>query len=132
MKRNFIQAGRGTATITQQTSLRSLRIIDKLPIDYSEDFFVHYAGLKLGVSESVDYFGAQLSRLAGDVITPSRPGHTDWVIAGPPYNVLPGGPNLLCSYIYENLRNKLPDSITLSFAHLGDETGNLRLRMQSR
>jgi len=78
MKKNSIQAGRETATITQQTSLRSLRTIEKLPIDFSDNFFCHYSRLKLGVSESVDYFGAQLSRLAGDVITPSLPGHTDW------------------------------------------------------
>jgi len=128
MKKNSIQAGRETATITQQTSLRSLRTIEKLPIDFSDNFFCHYSRLKLGVSESVDYFGAQLSRLAEDVITQSLPGHTDWVIAGPPYNVLPGGPNLLSSYIYKDLRNRLPDSISLSFAHLGDETGNLEIK----
>lgn len=128
MKRNFIQAGRETATITQQTSLRSLRTIEKLPIDFSDDFFFHYSRLKLGVTESVDYFGAQLSRLAEDVITQSLPGHTDWVIAGPAYSVLPGGPNLLCSYIHEDLRNKLPESITLSFAHLGDESGDMEIK----
>jgi PRTase ComF-like len=125
---DFIQAGRETVTITQQTSLRSLRIIEKLPIDFSDDFFFHYSRLKLGVTDSVDYFGAQLSRLAKDVLTQSLPGHNDWVIAGPAYNVLPGGPNLLCSYIYEDLRNKLPDFITLSFAHLGVETDHLEIK----
>lgn len=114
--------------ITQQTSLRSLRTIEKLPIDFRDNFFFHYSRLKLGVTQSVDYFGAQLSRPAEEVITESLPEHADWVIAGPAYNVLPGGPNLLCSYLYENLRNKLPDSIALSFAHLGDETGNLEIK----
>ncbi len=87
-------------TITQQTSLRSLRTIEKLPIDFSDAFFCHYARLKLGVTESAVYYGAQLARVAEDVITQSRPGPADWVITGPAYNVLPGGPNLLCSYIY--------------------------------
>lgn len=113
---------------TQQTSLRSLRIIEKLPIDYSDDFFSHYPRLKLGVTESVAYYGAQLSRLAEDVMTQSLPGSTDWTITGPAYNVLPGGPNLLCSYIYEDLKNKLPDSITLSLVHLRVETNNLEIK----
>src|SRR2546425_240348 len=113
---------------TQPTSLRSLRIIEKLPIDYSDDFFGHYPRLKLGVTESVDYYGAQLSRLAQDVITESLPGPTDWAITGPPYNVLPGAPNLLCSYIYEDLKNKLLDSITLSLVHLSVETDDLEIK----
>lgn len=115
-------------TIIQKTSLRSLRTIEKLPIDYRDDFFSHYSRLKLGVNESVVYYGAQLSRLAEDVITQSRPGLTDWVITGPAYNVLPGGPNLLCSYIYEDLRNTLPDSITLSLVHLRVETVDLEIK----
>ena len=115
-------------TTTQQTSLRSLRIIEKLPIDYSDDFLGHYPRLKLGVTESVDYYGAQLSRLAADVITQSLPGSADWVITGPAYNVLPGAPNLLSSYIYEDLKNKLPDSITLSLIHLRVETADLEIK----
>ena len=115
-------------TTTQQTSLRSLRTIDQLPIDYSDDFFNHYPRLKLGVTESVDYFGAQLSKLTADVITQSLPRGIDWVITGPGYNVLPGGPNLLCSYIYEDLKNKLPDSVTLSFVQLGVDTDNLEIK----
>ncbi len=119
---------RENLTITPQTSLRSLRVIEKLPIDYSDDFFGHYPRLKLGVTESVDYYGAQLSRLAEEVITQSLPGPTDWAITGPAFNVLPGGPNLLCSYIYEDLKNKLPDSITLSLVHLCVETDDLEIR----
>jgi hypothetical protein len=121
-------AGRENLTTTQQTSLRSLRIIETLPIDYSDDFFGHYPRLKLGVTESVDYFGAQLSRLAEDVIKQSLPGATDWAITGPAYHVLPGGPNLLCSYIYEDLKDKLPDSVTLSLIHLRVETDNLEIK----
>jgi len=113
---------------TQQTLLRSLRTIEKLPIDYSDDFFGHYPGLKLWVTESVDYYGAQLSRLAEDVITQSLPGPADWVITGPAYNVLPGAPNLLCSYIYEDLKHKLPDSITLTLIKLPVETDNLEIK----
>jgi len=128
MRRRFIQVGRENLTTTQQTSLRSLRIIEKLPIDYSDDFFGHYPRLKLGVTESVDYYGAQLSRLAEDIITQSLPGPTDWVMTGPAYNVLPGAPNLLCSYIYEDLKNKLPDSITLSLVHLRVETDDLEIK----
>ncbi len=112
----------------QQTSLSSLRVIEKLPIDISDPFFGHYPRLKLGVTDSVDYFGAQLSRLAEDIITQSRPGHADWVLTGPAYNVLPGAPNLLCSYIYGDLKNKLPDSITLSLVHLGVETDDLEIK----
>jgi PRTase ComF-like len=115
-------------TITQQTSLRSLRTIEKLPIDYSDDFFCHYPRLKLGVTESAVYYGAQLARVAEDVITQSRPGATDWVVTGPAYHVLPGGPNLLCSYIYEDLRNALPDFITLSLARLQVETEDLEIK----
>jgi phosphoribosyl transferase-like protein len=122
------KVGRENPTTTQLTSLRSLRIIEKLPIDYSDDFFGHYPRLKLGVTESVDYYGAQLSRLAEDVITQSLPGPADWAITGPAYNVLPGAPNLLCSYIYEGLRNKLPDSITLSLVHLPVETDDLEIK----
>ena len=107
-------------------SLHSLRRIEQLPIDYSDDFFSHYPRLKLGVIESVAYYGAQLSRLADAVITQS--GHTDWVITGPAYNVLPGAPNLLCSYIYEDLKNKLPDSVTLTLGKLHDETANLEIK----
>lgn len=114
-------------TTTQQTSLRSLRIIETLPIDFSDDFFAHYPRLKLGVTESVDYYGAQLSRLAEEVITQS-PGSTDWVITGPAYHVLPGGPNLLCSYLYEDLKNKLPGSVTLSLRHLREKTDNLEIK----
>jgi len=128
MRRHFIPVGGKNLTTTQQTSLRSLRIIEKLPIDYSDDFFGHYPRLKLGVTESVDYYGAQLSRLAEEVITQSLPGRTDWVITGPAYNVLPGAPNLLCSYIYEDLKNKLPDSITLSLVHLRVETDDLEIK----
>lgn len=128
MRRRFIPVGGENLTTTQQTSLRSLRIIEKLPIDYSDDFFGHYPRLKLGVTESVDYYGAQLSRLAEEVITQSLPGPTDWVITGPAYNVLPGAPNLLCSYIYEDLKNKLPDSITLSLVHLRVETDDLEIK----
>jgi len=99
-----------------------------LPIDYSDGFFSHYPRLKLGVIESVVYYGAQLSRLAEDVITQSLTGHTDWVITGPAYNVLPGAPNLLCSYIYEDLKKKLPDSVTLSLGKLRDETADLEIK----
>lgn len=35
---------------------------------------------------------------------------------------------MLCSYIHEDLRNKLPDSITLSLAHLHVETDNLEIK----
>lgn len=128
MRRRYIPVGRENLTTTQQTSLRALRIIEKLPIDYSDDFFGHYPRLKLGVTESVDYYGAQLSRLAEDVITQSLPGRTDWVITGPAYNVLPGAPNLLCSYLYEDLKNKLPDSITLSLVQLPVETDDLEIK----
>jgi PRTase ComF-like len=106
----------------------SLRTIEKLPIDYGDDFFVHYPRLKLGVTESVDYYGPQLSRLAEDLITQSLPGATDWAITGPEYNVLPGGPNLLCSYIYEDLKNKLADSVTLSVVNIHVETDNLEIK----
>lgn len=109
-------------------SLHALRKIEKLPIDYSDDFFSHYPRLKVGVIESVAYYGAQLSRLAEDVITQSLARHSDWVITGPAYNVLPGAPNLLCSYIYEDLKDKLPDSVTLSLAKLRDETSDLEIR----
>lgn len=126
LRRHFIPVGRENLTTTEQTSLRSLRIIEELPIDYSDDFFGHYPRLKLGVTESVAYYGAQLSRLAEDVITQSLP--TDWVITAPAYNVLPGGPNLLCSYIYEDLKNKLPDSITLSLVNLRVETDDLEIK----
>jgi hypothetical protein len=119
---------RENLTTTQPASLRSLRIIEKLPIDYSDDFFGHYPRLKLGATESVDYYGAQLSRLAEDVITQSLPGSSDWAITGPAYNVLPGAPNLLCSYIYEDLKNKLPDSVTLSLVHLPVETDDLEIK----
>ena len=110
------------------TQLHALRLIEKLPIDYSDDFLGHYPRLKLGVTESVDYYGAQLSRLAECVITQSPPGATDWAITGPAYNVLPGAPNLLCSYIYEDLKNKLPDSIKLSLVHLRVETDDLEIK----
>jgi hypothetical protein len=109
-------------------SVHSLRIIEQLPIDYSDDFFSHYPRLKLGVIDSVVYYGAQLSRLAEDVITQSPTGHTDWVITGPAYNVVPGAPNLLCSYIYEDLKKKLPDSVTLSLGKLHDETADLEIK----
>ena len=109
-------------------SLHSLRVIKQLPIDFSDDFFRHYVRLKLGVIESVVYFGAQLSRLVEDVITQSPTGHTDWVINGPAYNVLPGAPNLLCSYICEDLKNKLPDSVTLSLGKLREETPDLEIK----
>ena len=99
-----------------------------MPIDYSDDFFGHYPRLKLGVTESVDYFGAQLSRLAADVIMQSHPGPTDWVITSPAYNVLPGAPNLLASYIYDDLKNKLPESLTLSLKRLRVETDNLEIK----
>jgi len=112
----------------QQTSLRSLRLIEKLPINYSDDFFGHYSRLKLGVTASVNYFGTQLSRLAEDVITHSVPTCTDWVITGPAYHVLPGGPNLLCSHIYEDLKTRLPASITLSLIHLSVEPENLEIK----
>lgn len=115
-------------TTTLPTSLHSLRKIEKLPIDYSDDFFRHYPRLKLGVTESVEYYGAQLSRLAEDVITQSLPRTTGWVITGPASNVLPGGPNLVCSYIYEDLKNKLPDSITLSLVHLRQQTDDLEIK----
>ncbi len=128
MRRCLIPPGRENLTTAQQTSLRSLRTIETLPIDYSDDFFGHYPRLKLGVTESVDYYGAQLSRLAEDVITQSLPGPTDWVIAGPAYHVLPGAPNLLCSYVYEDLKNKLPDSFTLSLTRLRVETDNLEIK----
>jgi hypothetical protein len=82
----------------------------------------------LGVIESVVYYGDRLSRLAGNVITQSLTGHTDWVITGPAYNVLPGAPNLLCSYVYEDLKNKLPDSVTLSLGKLRDETADLEIK----
>jgi hypothetical protein len=128
MRRRFIPVGRENVTTTQPTSLRSLRIIEKLPIDYGDDFFGHYPRLKLGVTESVVYYGAQLSRLAEDVITQSLPGATDWVITGPAYHVLPGAPNLLCSYVYEDLKKKLPDSITLSLVKLRVETDDLEIK----
>lgn len=115
-------------TTTQQTSVRSLRTIEQLPINYGDDFFRHYPQLKLGVTESVNYFGAQLSRLIEDAVTQSLPRTTDWAIAGPTYNVLPGAPNLLCSYIYEDLKKRLPDSITLSLLHLHAETDDLEIK----
>jgi hypothetical protein len=122
------KVGRENLATTPQTSLCSLRVIERLPIDYSDDFFSHYPRLKLGVTESVDYYGARLSRLAEDVIVQSLPGSTDWVITAPAFNVLPGGPNLLASYIYEDLKNKLPDSITLSLVHLRVETDDLEIK----
>ena len=114
--------------VQTQTSLRSLRTIEKLPIDYGDEFFRHYPLQKLGVTESVAYYGAQLSRLAEDAITQSLPECSDWVTTGPPYNVLPGGANLLCSYIYEDLKSKLPESVTLSLVHIPVQTDNLEIK----
>ena len=128
MRSRFNPAGKEKLTTLQQTSLRSLRIIEKLPIDFSDEFFGHYPRLKLGVTESVDYYGAQLSRLAEDVITQALPRSTDWVITGPAYNVLPGGPNLLSSYLYRDLKTRLPDSITLNLVHLRVETEDLEIK----
>lgn len=128
MQWRLIPVGRQTLTTSQQTSLCSLRTIEKLPIDYSDDFFCQYPRLKLGVTESVEYFGAQLSRLAEDVITQSLQGPIDWTITGPAYNVLPGAPNLLCSYLYEDLKSRLPESVTLYLAHLPVETDNLEIK----
>ena len=128
MRSGTITMRRKNLTTTQQTSLHSLRSVEALPIDYSDDFFGHYPRLKLGVTESVDYYGAQLTRLAEDVITRSLPEATDWVITGPAFHVLPGGPNLLCSYIYEDLKNRLPESVTLSLIHLRVATDNLEIR----
>lgn len=115
-----------TLTTALKTSLCSLRTIERLPIDYSDNFFAHYSRLKLGDTESVNYFGAQLSPLAEDVITLS--GSTDWAITGPEFNVLPGGPNLLGSYIYEDLKNKLPGSITLSLVNIHVATVDLEIK----
>src|SRR5262245_27544748 len=117
MKNATVPGGRGNVATTHKTSRRALRAIDQLPIDYGDDFFSHYPSLKLGVAESVDYYGTQLSRLAEDTIRQSPPDLADWVITGPAYNVLPGGPNLLCAYIYEDLRGKLAGSTTLSLAY---------------
>lgn len=111
-----------------QASLLSLRTIKKLPIDYGDDFFSHYPRLKLGVTESIDYYGPQLSRLAKNAITDSLPQQVDWVISGPPYHVLPGGPNLLCSYIYEDLQRTFRDSVNLSLVHLPVETDKLEIK----
>lgn len=119
--------GKQNLITTQKTSLRSLRTIEKLPIDYGEDVFAHYPGLKLGLQESVDYFGPQLAQLAEDFITQS-PEPTDWVITGPAYNVLPGAPNLLCPHIHEHLKARLPPSNTLSLVPLREETGNLEIK----
>lgn len=99
-----------------------------MPIDYRDDFFGHYPRLKLGVTESVNYYGAQLSRLAEKLITQSLPGPADWVITGPAFHVLQGAPNLLSSYIYEDLKNKLPDSVTLSLIRLRVETDKLEIK----
>ena len=112
----------------QTTSLLSLRTIERLPIDYGDDFFNHYPRLKLGVTESVHYYGPQLSRIAKNVITDSLPQQVEWVISGPPYHILPGGPNLLCSYIYEDLKRTFRDSINLSLVHLPVETDNLEIK----
>jgi hypothetical protein len=119
---------RKNLTALPTTSLLSLRSVSSLPIDYSDEVFSHYPRLKLGVTESLDYYGPQLSRLAKNAITQSLPGQVDWVITGPPYNHLPGGPNLLCSRIYEDLKNTLPDSVKLSLVHLPVETNNLEIK----
>ena len=74
----------------RQTSLRSFHVVEQLPIDYSSEIFAHYPRLKLGVTQSVNYYGAQLSRMADHIITESLPDCTDWAITGPAYNVLPG------------------------------------------
>ena len=108
--------------------MRSLRAVEHLPIDYSDDLFDHYPRLKLGVTQSVEYFGPQLSRLAEDVIRESLPGLTDWVITAPAFNALPGGPNLLCSYIYEDLKSRLAAPATLSLAYLRDQTAGQEIK----
>jgi len=113
---------------TTQTSVYPLRTIEKLPIDFSDEFFRHYPRVKLGVTESVDYFGSQLSRVTEDIITQSLPESTDWVITGQAYNVLPGAPNLLCSYIHADLKKKLPDSIKLSLVNLREPTDDLEIK----
>jgi len=111
----------------RQTSLRSFHVVEQLPIDYSSEIFAHYPRLKLGVTQSVNYYGAQLSRMADHIITESLPDCTDWAITGPAYNVLPGGPNLLCAYMHEHLRNTLPDSIALSVVKLRVEPDDLEI-----
>ena len=112
----------------QTTSQLSLRTIEHLPVDYHDDFFSHYSRLKLGVTESVEYYGPQLSRLAKDAITDSLPQQVDWAITAPPYHVLPGGPNLLASYLYEDLKRTFRDSINLSLVHLPVETEHLEIK----
>lgn len=82
----------------------------------------------MGDTQSVDYYGPQLSRLAKNAIIDSLPRQVDWVITGPPYHVLPGGPNLLCSHIYQDLKRTFRDSINLSLVHLPVETSNLEIR----
>jgi len=111
----------------RQTSLRSFHVVEQLPIDYSSEIFAHYPRLKLGVTQSVNYYGAQLSRMADHIITESLPDCTDWAITGPAYNVLPGGPNLLCAYMHEHLGNTLPDSIALSVVKLRVEPDDLEI-----
>jgi hypothetical protein len=115
-----------TPIAMHQPLYRSLHVVETVPTDYGEDIFAHYPGLKLGLKESVDFYGARLSRVAEEVMTQAGP--ADWVITGPAYHVLPGGPNLLSSYIYQDLQNKLPESIALSQVVIPDETADREIK----
>lgn len=117
-----------TPITAHQPLYRSLHVVETVPADYGEDIFAHYPGLKLGLRESVEYYGARLSRLAEEVITQAGPGPADWVITGPAYHILPGGPNLLCSYIHHDLKNNLPESISLSQVVIPDKTADREIK----
>lgn len=110
------------------TSLRALHTIERLPVDFSADVLAHYPLLKLGTRDSVDFYGSAIIDLVRQVVeeAPERPG--DWVLTGPAYNVLPGGPNLLCEYLVERLRGTLPSGVTVRHVPLGVETENLEIK----
>ncbi len=109
-------------TIATQTSepiasVSSLQKIDQLAIDLEQDLFAHYPAMKLGRNEEVSFYAGQLATVANNLIKETGDCY-DWVLTGPPYNVIPAAANLMAWRVYDLLKQSLNFRYQLAIVNL--------------
>lgn len=93
--------------------VEALHRVHAYPIDADDPFYAHYPAFKLGVKKAARHYAELLAPVALDLIG-DRDASGDWVLTSPGLTGAPAGANLLCWALHDLIRDKIPDSKTLT------------------
>jgi hypothetical protein len=108
----------------EHESSTALYTVSALPFDAASPVVFHYPAMKLGVRANVHFLAQQLGNVARELHA-REVGFDRWVIASPPYFVLPGAANLMAREIHRGMTSpgsRAPVLAEMPLAPLNSQT----------